>query len=252
MLNRVQKLLLTEYIDFHDTVLVESSFALVTSKGVGLQAVVLALTEKYLIQAADFFCEDSSPQKTPFIDVEIETLELISLWPLEFLSLKLCARKSRNYLKVYTETGRKLYFEFGEHILRMFYFNIWADRIFNLNKSNKKVLSEPSSGTSITTAIEKETYVLNQADLKWSDSELKFEKPSISRLERRINVLNHSLKAQIQALMHSTRKNDEEQTLLVEPEDVELNEIQSVAKELVEIYKKDSSSNESVQNIWCQ
>lgn len=243
MLNRIQKLLLSEYTSFHvchpDPILVESNFAQVTCRGVGLRAVVLGMTRQFLIVATDVFDSDpdQSPTKKRNFDPEIETLELISLLPLDFISIKVCARKRRSYIKVQLEGGRRMYFEFGEHMLRAFYFNIWADRIFALNRDK----SASSSGTSIVTTSQKDLYLVG-GGLECDDS----PKP-VYNLERRINSLNHCIKAQIKKLIDK----DKERTALIEDSGVELND-RGVAKEIVEIFKSNQPDQESADNIWCE
>lgn len=244
MYNRIQKLLLTEYNDFEETILVESSFAQVNSKGIGIAEVILGLTETHFIIAGDFFPPPESTllkvHKSIVLDPEIESIELISVIPLTLLKLKLCAKYSRNFIKVTLATGRKMYFEFGEHLMRRFYYNIWADRIFSINqmkyiayststssesnfasKTHISVLSEAN-----VEALDKENICVLHDDHKDNDTQQLLPKtkksieknfklkpwhlptpknsvnPDVINLKRRIHQLNHDLQKQLQTVIN--------------------------------------------------
>lgn len=97
---RIRRLLLSEYREFaSETILVESPFAETTRNGCGLRQVALALTPTRLIVAADvlrtnpgFFCP-------PGIDAGIESFELVSVYPLEYVTLSVFRRRRRRTLK---------------------------------------------------------------------------------------------------------------------------------------------------------
>lgn len=98
--NRIQKLLLSEYCDFSDTVLVESPFAETTRNGHGLRQVALGLTPQRLIVAADVFKKNSDNFLCPAdLDPSIESFELVSVYPLEYITLSIFARRQRKTLK---------------------------------------------------------------------------------------------------------------------------------------------------------
>lgn len=122
MLNRIQKLLMTEYNDFEDTILIESSFAQVEENGHGLRAVQLGLTSNSFIIAQDVFNVDYSNifyyDHSMDVDPEIETLELSSIIPLDCLTLRTYRKGFRLILKIVLCTGQILFFEFGGMLLR--------------------------------------------------------------------------------------------------------------------------------------
>lgn len=91
--------MLSEYRDFFETILVESPFAETTRNGRGVRQVALGLTPTRLIVAADilqtnpdFFC----PAGT---DISIESFELVSVYPLEYITLSVFRRRRRRTLK---------------------------------------------------------------------------------------------------------------------------------------------------------
>lgn len=98
---RIRKLLrCSEYRDFaEDDVLVESPFAETTREGEGIREVALALTRTKLIVAADIFPQAHEFYCVRGTDPSIETLELISVYPLEFVTISVYRRKQRKVLK---------------------------------------------------------------------------------------------------------------------------------------------------------
>lgn len=92
-------MLLSEYREFFETILVESPFAETTRNGRGVRQVALGLTPTRLIVAADilqanpgFFCPAG-------IDTSIESFELVSVYPLKYVALSVFRRRRRRTLK---------------------------------------------------------------------------------------------------------------------------------------------------------
>lgn len=114
-LNRVQKLLFSEYCDFEDLVLIESPFAQTTKDGRGLRQVHLGLTPSKLILAADVLPAISLENVlyNPLVDPEIETFELIAIYPVECVNLSVYRKRKRQALKARFCNNRVLYFELG-------------------------------------------------------------------------------------------------------------------------------------------
>lgn len=95
---RIQKLLASEYSDFADTILVESPFAETSRNGRGIRQVSLGLTPTKLIIAADIF--KSKQYFCPrALDPSIESFELISVYPMRYVTLSVFSRRRRNTLK---------------------------------------------------------------------------------------------------------------------------------------------------------
>lgn len=155
MLNRVQKLLQSEYSDFNDTILIESPFAQVTRNGIGIKQVQIGLTSTKIIIATDVFHENSSNfSYKKNIDPETECLELITIVPLDLIKLKVYRRNERQLLKITYCTQRIMYFEFSGFILRNLYWNIWRDKILMMNGSTESTNSSVRSGNTSFRKIE--------------------------------------------------------------------------------------------------
>lgn len=106
--NRIRKLLLSEYREFSETILVESPFAETTRNGRGIRQVALGLTPTRLIVAADILQTNPGFFCPPGIDASIESFELVSVYPLEYVTLSVFRRRHRRTLKArYTPSADK-------------------------------------------------------------------------------------------------------------------------------------------------
>lgn len=163
MLNRVQKLLQNEYCDFDDTILIESPFAQVTQNGIGIKQVQIGLTLNKIIIATDVFHENSSNIfHTRNIDPETESLELITIVPLDLIKLKVYRKNERQLLKITYCTQRTMYFEFSGFLLRNLFWNIWRDKILMMRGSTESTNSSSvRSGNSSFKKIEVKADVHN-------------------------------------------------------------------------------------------
>lgn len=120
--NRIRKLLLSEYRELSETILVESPFAETTRNGRGVRQVTLGLTPTRLIVAADILQANPDFFCPPGIDANIESFELVSVYPLEYVTLSVFRRRHRRTLKArYTPstdetrgTKKKLRFLFAD------------------------------------------------------------------------------------------------------------------------------------------
>ncbi|KAG5331938.1 RGPS1 factor, partial [Acromyrmex charruanus] len=147
--NRIRKLLLSEYHEFSETILVESPFAETTRNGRGIRQVTLGLTPTKLIVAADilqtnpgFFCPSC-------IDASIESFELVSVYPLEYVTLSVFRRRHRRTLKARFIDGRGNYYELGGEQRRVSW-KIWCEQVRKLlaHKTNGSSLSETTAASS--------------------------------------------------------------------------------------------------------
>ncbi|XP_028140313.2 uncharacterized protein LOC114334472 [Diabrotica virgifera virgifera] len=153
--NRVQKLLFSEYCDFEDMVLIESPFAQTTKDGKGIRQVHLGLTPSKLILATDVLppVEYVSFKYSPGIDPEIETFELIAIYPVESVNLSIYRTKKNQSLKARFCNNRVLYFELGGSKNRAMFWNLWCERIkFLCPDYSGSSRSETSVGTSTTSS----------------------------------------------------------------------------------------------------
>ena len=154
---RVQKLLhYREYNEFKDEeILVESSFAQITSYEEGIRSVLLgnfklilinsnepmttpftAMSKRNLFIAADKFLMNGDIESSKFCHEypEIETLELVSIFPLSHIKFRMVCRRASCYLSFSCKKHpeKNMLFEFGGHLMRSLFWNIWLDRIYKL------------------------------------------------------------------------------------------------------------------------
>ncbi|KAI4462867.1 guanine nucleotide exchange factor [Holotrichia oblita] len=152
-INRIQKLLFSEYCDFEDMVLVESPFAQTTREGKGLRQVQLGLTPSKLVLATDILhpAEQAAVTYIPGLDPEIETFELVAVYPLECVNISVFHRKSRQSLKAHFCNNKVLYFELGGFEKRHMFWNLWCEKVRFLNPEEfGSSNSESSAATSNT------------------------------------------------------------------------------------------------------
>ncbi|XP_018312586.1 uncharacterized protein [Mycetomoellerius zeteki] len=147
--NRIRKLLLSEYHEFSETILVESSFAETTRNGRGVRQVSLGLTPTRLIVAADILQTNPGFFCPPYIDASIESFELVSVYPLEYVTLSVFRRRRRRTLKARFIDGRANYYELGGERRRVSW-KIWCEQIRRLLacKTNGSSLSETTAASS--------------------------------------------------------------------------------------------------------
>ncbi|GLV35769.1 uncharacterized protein CBL_01079 [Carabus blaptoides fortunei] len=154
--NRIQKLLFSEYCDFEDMVLVESPFAQTTRDGFGIRQVQLGLTPTKLVLAVDILppADESLVYCCNELDPEIETFELIAVYPIECVNLSVFKRKRRQSLKAHLCNNRILYFELGGFEKRNMFWNLWCERVqFLAPGDDGSCVSETSVVTSTSDSI---------------------------------------------------------------------------------------------------
>ncbi|XP_075235068.1 uncharacterized protein LOC142332505 [Lycorma delicatula] len=148
--DRIQKLLFSEYCDFDDFVLLESPFAETSRDGKGIRQVQMGLTPTKLILATDVLkCADDELCHTTCLeagkiglDPDIESLELVSVFPIEAVNLSVFRKKKRNTLKAHFCNNIVLYFELGGIEKRRMFWNLWRERV--------KFLSPNEGGSSLS------------------------------------------------------------------------------------------------------
>ncbi|XP_044729467.1 uncharacterized protein LOC123292818 [Chrysoperla carnea] len=160
-MNRIQKLLFSEYCDFDDMVLVESPFAEATRDGKGVRQVNIGLTPSKLIMAMDVIpsANESKPWCLHNIDPEIETFELISIYPIDCVNLSIFRRKKRQSIKAHFCNNRIKYYELGGFEKRKMFWNLWCERVKFLSPNDiTSSRSETSVGSSSSTST---LYLIN-------------------------------------------------------------------------------------------
>ncbi|KAF5308256.1 hypothetical protein FQR65_LT06249 [Abscondita terminalis] len=158
-INRIQKLLFSEYCDFEDMVLVESPFAQTTREGRGIRQVHLGLTPSKLVLATDVLppMAESNIKYIPGIDPDIETFELVAVYPVECFNLSVFHRRKRQCLKAHFCNNRILYFELGGFEKRHMFWNLWCERLQFLNPEDP---GSSQSETSVATSTSNSTIYL--------------------------------------------------------------------------------------------
>ncbi|KAK5644118.1 hypothetical protein RI129_007963 [Pyrocoelia pectoralis] len=158
-INRIQKLLFSEYCDFEDMVLVESPFAQTTREGKGIRQVHLGLTPTKLVLAADVLppVNVSNINYLPGVDPDIETFELVAVYPIECVNLSVFHRRKRQSLKAHFCNDRILYFELGGFVKRNMFWNLWCERVKFLNPEDP---GSSRSETSVATSTSNSTLYL--------------------------------------------------------------------------------------------
>ncbi|XP_017880543.1 uncharacterized protein LOC108625228 [Ceratina calcarata] len=148
--NRIQKLLASEYSDFADVILVESPFAETTRNGRGIRQVSLALSPSKLIIAADVFKGNSEFLCPRDLDPSIESFELISLYPLQCVSLSVFSRRHRKTLKARFIDGKVSYYELGGIHGRNVLWREWCEQVESLlgKRMDGSSLSETTAASS--------------------------------------------------------------------------------------------------------
>ncbi|XP_022912500.2 uncharacterized protein [Onthophagus taurus] len=167
-INRIQKLLFSEYCDFEDMVLVESPFAQTTREGKGLRQVQLGLTPSKLVLATDILqtAELSPVTYIPGLDPEIETFELVAVYPLECVNISVFHRRSRQSLKAHFCNNRIYYFELGGFEKRHMFWNLWCEKVRFLNPeepgSSNSESSAATSNTNSTLYLVSSRQIINE------------------------------------------------------------------------------------------
>nr|CAD7570773.1 unnamed protein product [Timema californicum] len=134
-LNRIQKLLFSEYSQLEDQVLVESTFAETTRSGDGMRQVYLGLTPTKLILAADIIrsAEEVNVSYCYGLDPSIENFELISVIPVECVNLSVFCRHKKRAIKAHFCNNVTRFFELGGFENRKVQWNLWCEQIKFLN-----------------------------------------------------------------------------------------------------------------------
>ncbi|XP_017123169.1 uncharacterized protein LOC108143358 [Drosophila elegans] len=137
---RVQKVLLDEFEEIYEPVLVENPFTLVDIRGVGLRQYHIGLTCNCLLFGCDNFSKygDELSFVDRGLDPEIESFELVSILPLQLVRFHFF-RKSNRYLmmlntvaplgKPETMLEHPMIFEFGGHIYKQHFWHTWRERV---------------------------------------------------------------------------------------------------------------------------
>ncbi|XP_034106112.1 uncharacterized protein LOC117569157 [Drosophila albomicans] len=147
---RVQKLLLAEYEEIYEPVMIESPFTLVDANGQGLCQYQVALTGSKLLFGSDNFDKhEEQDEEYDFnnrgLDPEIECFDLISMMPLEYVRFNFYRKRDRcqmmlsvQHLETQLRLEHPMIFEFGGHIHKQYYWHTWRERVAMLRCYQKR------------------------------------------------------------------------------------------------------------------
>ncbi|XP_030387812.1 uncharacterized protein LOC115634299 [Scaptodrosophila lebanonensis] len=135
---RVQKLLLSEFDEIYEPVLVENPFTLVDAKGIGVRQYHIALTCTRIVFGCDNFYKHGEQCCEPRwhslgLDPEIECFELVSMMPLQFIRFNFF-RKGQRYIMIINVQNlemqeKPMIFEFGGHVYKQHFWHMWRERV---------------------------------------------------------------------------------------------------------------------------
>ncbi|KAH8290497.1 hypothetical protein KR054_003557 [Drosophila jambulina] len=141
---RLQKVLLAEYEEIYEPLLVENPIVLVDFQGTGLRQYQMGLTCNHLLFGCDKIVESSRKWSWLMVkgqDHEIESFELTCILPLQFLRFHFY-RKGSRYLMMITAVQpsgqpvvskeQPMIFEFGGHRYRQHYWHTWRERVASI------------------------------------------------------------------------------------------------------------------------
>ncbi|XP_018792969.1 PREDICTED: uncharacterized protein LOC108971389 [Bactrocera latifrons] len=129
---RIQKLMLEEFREIYEPVIVENPFTQVTDKGLGIRQYHIGLTPTKLVFGCDDFDQtDLDDVGYHNMDPEIETFQLVSLLPLQFLQVKFFRKQGRCIMRlcIVGDEDKPMFFEFGGHMYKNLFWNTWRERI---------------------------------------------------------------------------------------------------------------------------
>uniref|UniRef100_A0A1B0B6D4 Uncharacterized protein n=1 Tax=Glossina palpalis gambiensis TaxID=67801 RepID=A0A1B0B6D4_9MUSC len=178
---RIQKVMIAEYNDIYEPVIVENPFTQVTECGQGLRQYHIGLTRTKLIFGCDDFddCADLNSCLYREIDPEIETFQLVSLLPLQFVKLQFFRKQNRDIMciTICGEEDKPMFFEFGGHLYKNLFWNTWRERVSTIRLLHPPLFhisgSSPFSSTDIL-AEEESCQVLIHPEPKFSFSRCSF------------------------------------------------------------------------------
>jgi len=148
---RVQKVLLNEYQEIYEPVLIESPFTLVDNNGWGLRQYQIALTGSKLLFGSDNFDKHGEPcdeydEPDVFnrgLDPEIECFDLISMVPLDYLRFNFYRQRDRYMMMLRVQSQDHQFkaelpmvFEFGGHIHKQYFWHTWREHVSSIRCHN--------------------------------------------------------------------------------------------------------------------
>ncbi|KAM7347480.1 uncharacterized protein ACRADG_007047 [Cochliomyia hominivorax] len=158
---RIQKLMLEEYRDIYEPVIVENPFTQVSECGEGLRQYHIGLTRSSIIFGCDDFdATDLEEFHYRGLDPETETFQLVSLMPLQFVKFHFYRKRERNIMRVSIcgEEEKPMLFEFGGHLYKNLFWNTWRERVATIRLLHPNLFhiscASPFSSTDVLTEDE--------------------------------------------------------------------------------------------------
>ncbi|XP_055909561.1 uncharacterized protein LOC129944265 [Eupeodes corollae] len=194
---RIQKLLLADFQEIYEPVLVENSFAEVTEGGIGIRQVQLGLTATKIIIGVDVFKSNSlndcylTNLSLVERDPEIECFELVGILPLEILNVTFFKKNNRQIMNVRVFEEKNMLFEFGGYLSQNLLWNTWRERIATLKQIGPNLFhltgSSPFSSSDVIADEEEVTATIHSTPLKRNSMSSDNESKSTNLPLRRIS-----------------------------------------------------------------
>ncbi|XP_063380383.1 uncharacterized protein LOC134667005 [Cydia fagiglandana] len=155
------KLLLKRERNIEDTVLIESPFEEETRSGSYCDTVILAITPKKFVIAAE---KNAERKKERFIedDPNIDNFSVVSVYPLTSVQIAVFKRTRRQALKVVFNGLITRYFELGKFDRRKIFWQLWCGHVKEIRRNSPKWPYEMTK-SAISRA---------QNTLRWTDKDL--------------------------------------------------------------------------------
>ncbi|KAH8277727.1 hypothetical protein KR018_004218 [Drosophila ironensis] len=136
---RVQKILLAEYEEIYEPVLVENPFTQLDDQDTAIFQYHIGLTCNWLLLGSDVFhCHENDFEIDGYVDPEIESFDLVSMLPVEFLRFHFY-RKDNRYMMLLSvvhptkgtlnASQSPLIFEFGGHSYKQHFWHTWRELV---------------------------------------------------------------------------------------------------------------------------
>uniref|UniRef100_A0A1I8PPI6 Uncharacterized protein n=1 Tax=Stomoxys calcitrans TaxID=35570 RepID=A0A1I8PPI6_STOCA len=153
---RIQKLLIEEYREIYEPIIVENPFTQVNERGIGLRQYHIGLTRSNIFFGCDDFDNTNLGNiRGNGVDPEIETFDLVSMLPLQFIKLNFFRKRGRDIMRIIIcgEEDRPMFFEFGGHFYKRLFWKTWRERISSIRLLHPNLMhingSSPFSSTDV-------------------------------------------------------------------------------------------------------
>ncbi|KAH8309024.1 hypothetical protein KR059_005189 [Drosophila kikkawai] len=173
---RLQKVLMAEYEEIYEPLLVENPNVLVDFHGIGLRQYQMGLTCNHLLFGCDKFVKASTKLSWLLpkgLDHEIESFELSCILPLQFLRFHFYRKGNRYLMNVNAiqpsgqcvlTREQPMIFEFGGHRYKQHYWHTWREHVASIRalQSRYNLITGASPFSSTDVQLEDEIITMAQ------------------------------------------------------------------------------------------